>query len=470
MESLSRIEPGNAETETGCGSALLQPNEAASPAFRGHRLPSPARAWWTVAVLTGLYALSLMDRQIIALVVNDIRRDLGVSDFAIGLLNGLAFAFFYVSFGLLFGWASDRYSRRGLIAAGLSLWSIATAACGLARTMPQILIARFAVGAGEGSLNPSAYSLIADSFPRERLSTATSVFGAGSHLGASMSLLAGGLLLSAMPADGLAIPLIGTLEPWRAVFLLLGLPGLIVMLLVWTIADPGRRADGADRGAETPSVRTTLRAMKAQRRFYIGHNLGYALMMSASYGYAAWAPTFLIRNLDVPVATIGAMMATMAIGVGMTASIAAGYIVDRLFARGMHDAPLRLYAVLAWVQLAALIGVASATSVTAFILASSVFIGASSYPGVAAAALQLVAPVSARGQISAVYMSTTGLLGPGVGPVLVGLLTTFLFRNDASVGWGIAGAGMVLLPIASVCLILAMKPMREHFAGSQNPA
>src|SRR4051812_2861218 len=113
------------ENEIGLGEAVVALDEAAaasainrSPGFQvtlPHRLPSPAAAWWTVAVLTFLYALSLMDRQILSLMVDHIRRDLGVSDFAIGLLNGLAFAFFYVIFGLAFGVASDRYSRRGII-------------------------------------------------------------------------------------------------------------------------------------------------------------------------------------------------------------------------------------------------------------------------------------------------------------------------------------------------------------------
>lgn len=426
-----------------------------------HRLPSPARAWWTVAVLTALYALSLMDRQIIALVVNDIRRDLGISDFAVGLLNGLAFALFYVTFGLIFGWASDRYSRRGLIAGGLALWSVATATCGLARTMPQLLLSRFAVGAGEGALNPSAFSLIADCFPRERLSTATSVYGAGSHLGASMSLLVGGLVLAAIPSSGLALPLLGTVAPWRAVFLLLGLPGLLAVLIAWTIAEPPRR--GAATRAEKAGFVATLRVMRKKWRFYLGHNLGFALMMAGAYGYAAWSPTFLIRNLHVPIATIGMQMAFLSICFGMTGAVIAGYVVDRFFAGGTRDAHLRTFMYLAWVQLAALIWIANATSLVQFVMGSAVFIGTSSYPGVAAAALQIVAPTESRGQISALYLSATGLLGPGIGPVLVGVFTTFVYANDSYVGWSIASSGMVLLPLASLCFWFALKPMRDHF-------
>ena len=425
----------------------------------GHQLPSSAHAWWTVALLTGLYALSLMDRSIISLVVNDIRRDLGISDFAVGMLNGLAFALFYVSFGLFFGWASDRYSRRGLIAGGLAIWSLATAACGLARTVPQLVIARFVVGAGEGALNPSAYSLIADCFPRERLSTATSVFGAGSHLGASMSLLAGGLVLSVLPETGVEVPWIGILEPWRAVFLLLGVPGMLVVLLVRTLADPGRRRGAL---AAKPSFQQTLATMKEKPRFYLGHNLGFALMMSTTYGYAAWSPTYLIRVLDVPVATIGIVISIIAVGIGMTAAVAAGYLVDRLYVRGIKDAPLRLFVILAWIQLIGLVGVAASPNLTSFIIASAIFIGSSSYPGVAAAALQITAPPTARGQISAVYMAVTGLLGAGIGPVLVGFFTTFVFSDDGMVGWSIAATGVVLLPIASLLLYIAMKPMQEH--------
>ena len=141
----------------------------------------PARgvAWWTVTVLTILSCLSLLDRQIMALLIPDIRRELGLSDFQMGLLQGVVFSLFYVTFGLLFGWIIDRFSRRGVVYAGVTFWSLATAACGMASNFFQLMLARFGVGAGEAALNPAAYSIISDSFPKRRLSFALSVFGAG---------------------------------------------------------------------------------------------------------------------------------------------------------------------------------------------------------------------------------------------------------------------------------------------------
>jgi MFS family permease len=126
---------------------------------------SPQRRWWTLAILTGLYSLSFLDRQVMSLLVNAIRADLRITDFQIGLLQGPAFALFYVSFGLLFGWIVDRLSRRPVIFVGVAIWSLAAMACGLARNFAQLFGARLGLGAGEAALTPAAYSILSDSFP-----------------------------------------------------------------------------------------------------------------------------------------------------------------------------------------------------------------------------------------------------------------------------------------------------------------
>src|SRR5690606_17286854 len=140
-------------------------------------------AWYVVGVLMVCYTLSFVDRQILSLLVTPIKEDLGLNDTQIGLLQGLAFALFYTMLGLPMGWLADRYSRRTIIAVGVLLWSFMTAVCALARSFWSLFAARIGVGVGEATLGPSAFSLITDYFPRDRLGTALSVYSMGIFIG-----------------------------------------------------------------------------------------------------------------------------------------------------------------------------------------------------------------------------------------------------------------------------------------------
>jgi MFS family permease len=169
-------------------------------------------AWYVVFVLMVCYTLSFIDRQILSLLVAPIKRDLGISDTKIGLLQGLAFALFYTLLGFPLGWIADRYSRRNLVAAGVFFWSLMTALCSLAASFSSLFLARMGVGVGEATLGPSAFSLISDYFPKERLGGALSVYSMGIFIGSGLALIVGGTVVSAvqeMPA--VTLPVIGAM-------------------------------------------------------------------------------------------------------------------------------------------------------------------------------------------------------------------------------------------------------------------
>jgi len=151
--------------------------------------PSAPRAWWAVVLLLVLYVLSFVDRQVISLMIDPIKEDLGIGDLGASLLTGFAFATFYTLFGIPIARLADTRSRRAIIAAGLAIWSVMTAACGLARSFTALFLARMGVGVGEAALSPSAYSAIADSFPSQRRSTAMGVYSVGSYLGSGLAFL-----------------------------------------------------------------------------------------------------------------------------------------------------------------------------------------------------------------------------------------------------------------------------------------
>jgi MFS family permease len=237
--------------------------------------PSAAAAWYTVAILFMFYWLSILDRLIISLLVKPIRQDLNISDFELSLLQGFAFGIFYAICGLPLGWLVDRMSRRKIIYFGVTVWSFATFSCGLARNYFQLFLSRVGVGAGEASLSPAAYSLLADSFPPQKLTLAITIFGLGSLIGTGMAYALGGMVVEmASNGDPVILPLIGEAKPWQLVFMVIGLPGVLLALLAFTLREPVRRvemknaaADGAGR-----SLREELADM---RRFIVSHKRFY---------------------------------------------------------------------------------------------------------------------------------------------------------------------------------------------------
>jgi MFS family permease len=198
--------------------------------------PSPLRAWYAVAVLVLAFVFSFIDRIVIALLVEPIKADLGISDFDIGLLQGFAFAIFYALLGIPIGRLSDRISRRGIIATGIAVWSLMTAACGLARSFFGLFLARVGVGVGEATLSPAAYSMISDYFPREKLGRALGVYQSGAMLGAGIAFLVGGAAVQLLSAyDGQVLPVLGPVRMWQLAFFAVGLPGLLIALLMLTV-------------------------------------------------------------------------------------------------------------------------------------------------------------------------------------------------------------------------------------------
>ncbi len=291
------------------------PRPASHRAAEGHAARSPvppdspdaawpvARvAWGTVAVLAVVQGVNAVDRHLINLLVGPIKADLGISDGQVGLLLGLSFAIFYTTVGVPIGRLADGWSRRLIIAIGTAFWSVATVCCGLAQNFAQLFAARVAVGAGEASLNPSGYSLIADLFPPARRARPMGVFIAGHTIGQALTLFAGGVLVHHLVSNEITLALPGglLLRPWQIAFLIAGLPGLLVALLVLTIREPKRR-EAAGGLHEEPArrsipVREVVRYLADRRAVYLPLIGGFALVLLWHMGNIVWAPTFLIRT------------------------------------------------------------------------------------------------------------------------------------------------------------------------------
>ena len=270
-----------------------------------------------------------------ALMVGPIRRDLGISDTRMSLLMGLSFALFYSLLGLPIGRLADRTSRKWIITAGIAVWSLMTSLCGAARNFTQLFLARVGVGVGEAALSPPAYSLIADYFPRERLGTAIGVYSLGIYLGSGLALMLGGWVTGRIAnAAGWALPLIGTLRPWQAVFVIVGLPGLVLALWVATLREPRRGAMGGATSASPLSLKVVNQYVRTHRGAFLGHNLGFGFVAMVNYSWAYWVPTWLQRVHGWTPQHVGLIYGLWTATFGVAGVVFGGWLGDQLARRG----------------------------------------------------------------------------------------------------------------------------------------
>ena len=428
------------------------PEAAPSCSANGPRpANAPWRAWYAVFVLMVVYIISFVDRQVISLFVEPLKRDLLLSDTQISLLQGLSFAIFYTVLGIPIGRIADTMNRRNLIIVGIGLWSLMTAACGLARSFPQLFLARMGVGVGEATLSPAAYAIIADSFPRHQLSLASSLYTLGAFLGLGLALILGGALIELAAGFG-EVQLFGALlSNWQLVFIMLGGLGIVGILLMLTIPEPPRTGQVA---GEVVSLARTFSYLRANGRTFTSLFVGFSCFILMSSALAAWSPSVLIRihGFTAPQAgySVG-MSALFASGLGV---MLGGHVIDRAIGRGVTDAPLRLGAWCGAGLLLMCLGLAADLSSTMVLicLAGAYFFLAMPL-GAAPAAVQMIAPATMRAQLSAFYISAINLIGLAIGPTAVALFTDYVFRDEGLVHLSLAATAAVFLPMAIFLLL-----------------
>jgi len=426
-------------------------------------------AWYMIAVLLLFYIFSSIDRSVISMMVQPLERDLGVSDFQISLLQGPAFGVFYVLCGLPMGWLVDRISRRWLVAAGVTVWGAATCACGLAGNVAQLFAGRMGVGVGESVLTPAAHSMIAERFPRSRLSFAISVFTMGSVVGAGLALTVGGTVVHLVThGPPLVLPVLGELKAWQAVFLLVGAPPVILAPLIFTVREHRRRATPQAPAAARPKGEA-LAFYKRRWPIAIGLPLAFGCTNVASNVMIAWGPTYLIRTFGWNAAEVGLRYGLVVVVAGAIGQLSGGAIVDWMYARGIKDAHVRFHILGLLVSAPALaFGLLSANIVFFFIGMTIFYTASYPYIGYAAAGLQLFTPNSLRGLASAVFLAIITLVGTGLGPTSVALVTEQVFHDKAKLGVSMAICILTAAVVAIVAMLQVGRVMRaaDHDEGA----
>lgn len=401
--------------------------------------PVPRAAWLMVGMLTLAYVFSYVDRYVLGLLVQPIKADLDLTDEQIGWLLGPAFAIFYATMGLPFGWLVDRKRRTWIIAAGVAVWSLATAASGLARSFWHLFAARMTVGVGEAVLSPAAFSIISDSFPPEQRGKPIAVYSMAITLGAGIaSLLGAAVLVWAKSTPELSVPVVGAIEPWQATFFAVGLPGLLVSLAFLGLREPMRQTGYAiDPDLSGNSMADMLRYVGRRWGTYLGFVSLVCVMTIIAYSQAFMPATF-ERTWGWAPETYATYNGISALIIGPITYYSMGVLSDRWTAAGRRDAPLRILTAgaLLLVPSAALAPLMpNAWAAFAMLCVNAVAIAMISAVGITA--LLNVTPASIRGQVIALYYMVISLSGLLLGPTTVGVLSTRVF-GEAEIRYAVA--------------------------------
>ena len=421
--------------------------------------PRPALGWYAVFVLLIAYLFSFVDRIILGFLVIPIKADLGVSDAAMGLLLGIAFAIFYTLMGLPIGWLADRFSRKRIIAIGVFLWSLATAACGLASSFGQLFIARIGVGVGEAALSPSAFSMIADYFPKEKLGRALGVFVSGAFFGAGLAFLVGGAALAAVINMGnVELPLVGVVKPWQLTFFIVGLPGLAVAGWMMTVQEPARRGL-SDKPIATAEV---FRFMRLRWRLFATHFVGFSLLSLVLVVMLTWGPTLFVRVHGFSQPEVGLKLGLILFFLSSSGVFAGGWLADVWQRAGHTDAPLRvgILAALTSVPFAVAGNLVTNADLAIALYCPMVFLGSLAI-ACAPTAIQLATPNQLRAQVSAIYMFALNIISAIIGPTGVGFITDYVFEDEMAVGAAMALVVGIFVPLAALMLWIGRAPFRD---------
>ncbi len=425
--------------------------------------PSPRAGWTLVVLLTLAYIFSFVDRYILGLLIEPIKADLDLSDQQIGWVIGWAFAIFYATMGIPLGWLVDRKKRTWIVAFGIAVWSLATAMSGLASKFWHLFLARMMVGAGEATLSPAAFSMIADSFPPERRGKPIGFYSAALSLGAGIaSLIGGGVLLWAKTTPSLVLPIVGEVAPWQATFFAVGLPGLLLAAVFFFVREPIRRiAKARDANLAGNSFRDAISYVGRNAGTYLAFVSLIAVMAITAYSQAFLPSTF-ARTYGWEIQNYAFANGVALLAIGPATVVGAGWLSDRWSQQGTRDAPFRLLVIGYLVMLpTAVLPYFIPNGYLAFAILCVNTAGIGMVTAVGVTALLLITPAQIRGQMVALYYVTISLAGLLLGPPAVGWLSTNVFGED-QIRWAMASVPLIFGIIPALLLPVTARLFRAQ--------
>jgi len=426
-------------------------------------------AWYVAVFLTLAATISIIDRQILALMIGPVKRDLGVSDTLMGLLGGLAFTLFYTLLTWPMARLADRGSRRNIIGLGIFFWSLATISCGLAATYGELFAARMIVGVGEATLYPAALSLLSDYFDRSRLPLAIGIFSTASFVGIGLANILGGMIIQYLAGSpSLALPLFGVVRSWQAMFIIVGLPGILVSMLALTVREPPRTGRAQAVGSTAGQPPMAALSFFRQRFVFLAFIFGSLIALAIhAWAFFFWIVELMVRQHTVSRAFIGMSFGSCALVFGTLGSITGGIISSRMMRNGRADATLRLTLVIALV----LIPIGTITPLMAGFWPTLLMVGAQLFlmgwpAGLLTAALQLVVPNEFRGRIVALYFIVVNFVSFSCGPFFAGFLSDHVFGNSG-LGATLSLMAAMLYPLAAFLIWRCLPHFQRALAAAE---
>jgi MFS family permease len=438
---------------------------AATLAMAVGEFPNSSRryAWYVAGLLTLTQIVSYIDRFLPSLLIQPIKNDLGLTDFQVGLLLGPAFGIFYVFVGVPIGWLADRRSRRTLLSIGISVWCAMTAAAGLVRGFWPLFVARLGVGLGEATVAPCSISLISDYFPRAKRNRALSLFMAGTFLGAGSAFLFGGPVvhwIGSLPP--LQLPVVGTLATWQMSFLIIGLPGFALALLMYTIREPIRQdqvvsgldADSAGRASLRAALAFIRGRWKAFGALFVGSAAVVTMGSLVFWNVALFERVWGWNVRDVGIATGVLFLTGGTVGTLLGVRVTNGWIA----ARQEHATLKALLTGLAIAVPGFALYPVMPSAELAIVALFFAFVGQAMAAAAGPATLTLIAPGQIKSQATAIYYLAIGIAGQLLGPLPVGLMTD-LFGDPADIRYAMT---IQAATIGTVALVLVASGLGSY--------
>lgn len=398
-------------------------------------------------LLTLAYMLSFMDRYVMNLLLNDVKADFELTETQAGLLAGAGFAVLYALMTLPMGILADRTNRAKLAAWGVVIWSTMTMVCGVGRNFIQLAAGRVGVGIGEAALTPAAYPLIKSLFSKERLTTALGVYSSGIYIGSGLAYLLGGHLLQWVRANQVHQYFSFVPYDWQIVFLLFGLPGLLVGALLYMVSVNNESTNTLKQ----QNVSQLFDFIKANHCFFAWFAAGSALFNVAVYAAGVWLPAYLQRVHGMTVIESGEILGTTMLFIAPVGAIAGGIVADKLASKyGLVGRIKAIFVLVCLIAGCFCILALPLEGVFKYVpmLVLSLLMGAP--VAITAAIVQDIAPAHLRSTAPAFLLMLQNLLGMSLGPLLVALLTQYVFANEVAVGKSIAITGSVFCMLSAI--------------------
>ena len=435
--------------------------------------PPAGQAWYAVFVCSLALLVNFLDRGILNLLVEPIKADLHLTDVQMSLVMGFAFVAFYVVLGLPIARLVDYRSRKLILASGIAIWSVMTAACGLAGNFWQLFGARVGVGVGEACQGPGTFSMLSDYFPKEKLPKAIAFLNFGYTTGNGLALIIGGVVMAVLNTlPPVSLPVLGLVRSWQLTFFCVGIPGLVVSLLLTTVKEPKRRGiapDGSSGAFIRPTpVREVAAFVRQNASTFVPMFAGLAIQTMLAFGNAGWIPAFFHRTYSWSASKVGLVQGLVYLVVWPIGAMLGSALAERWTRKGLDDANMRVAVLAAALVLPGNIlfplmptpELAVAVSVWNGLCAALVL-------GPQNAALQVITPGQMRGQITALFLFVFNVIGFGCGPFVVALFTDLVFKSEADLRYAMATAAATLGPVTLVLLIVALKPYARSVARAR---